>query len=84
VTLLFRCGAPTLCLATACAIVWIGSPGWASATSGIMFAGLLGTAGLSILYFTSISRMVPVRVPSALPFAARDAADLERFDFERG
>ncbi len=69
-TLLFRCGAPILFWAMAFTIVWIGSPGWASATSG-MFAGLLGTAGLSILYFTRTSRLAPVRVTNTLPRSRR-------------
>jgi hypothetical protein len=84
VTALFRYGPPILFWAMVFTIVWIGSPGWTSATSGIMLVGLLGTATLSSLYFTRTSRLTPVRVTPGLPFGARDAADRERFDFERG
>lgn len=83
-TLLFRNRAQLLFWAVAFAIVWIGSQEWAPTTSSIVLAGLLGTGGLAILYFTRASRLVPVRVTSTSPISPPDAADLERFDFERG
>ncbi len=83
-THVFRCGRPILFCVMAFSIVWIGLPGWAAGNSGIMVAGLLGTAALSILYFTRPPRLAPVRVTSASPLSKPDALDLDRFDFERG